>query len=222
MTGDPFTAPAPGASPYEPGAPLPALALVESNTTGSGREFCAAARRLGLRPVVLTARPERYPYLALDAVDHLLVDTGDPAAVLEVSAKLATDPGGLRGVTSSSEYFVATAAATAAALDLPAPDAEAVARSPAEGHPACRARGRGARPRFRAVADTDGALEAARDIGYPVVAKPTTGSGSVGVRLCHDPGSLLRHARTLLAAETDERGRPVPRSAPGRAVRRRA
>lgn len=209
MTGDRFTAPAPPS--YEPGAPLPALALVESNTTGSGREFCTAARRLGLRPVVLTARPERYPYLALDAVDHLLVDTGDPAAVLEVSAKLATDPGGLRGVTSSSEYFVATAAATAAALDLPAPDAEAVARCRQKDIQRAALAAAGLAPRFRAVADTDGALDAARDIGYPVVAKPTTGSGSVGVRLCPDPGSLLRHARTLLAAGTDERGRPVPR-----------
>jgi S-sulfo-L-cysteine synthase (3-phospho-L-serine-dependent) len=211
MTRDPFTAPAPGAYRREPVAPLPVLALVESNTTGSGREFCAAARRLGLRPVVLTARPERYPYLALDAVDHLLVDTDDPAAVLEVSAKLATDPGGLRGVTSSSEYFVATAAATAAALDLPAPDADAVTRCRQKDIQRAALAAAGLAPRFRVVDEPADALRAGRDIGYPVVAKPTTGSGSVGVRLCPDSDSLLRHARTLLAAETDERGRPVPR-----------
>jgi len=35
------------------------LILLESNTTGSGRLFCAAARRLGLRPVVFTHDPGR-------------------------------------------------------------------------------------------------------------------------------------------------------------------
>lgn len=34
-----------------------ALVLVESNTTGTGRMFAAAARRLGLTPVLLAAEP---------------------------------------------------------------------------------------------------------------------------------------------------------------------
>ncbi|MFG3101438.1 ATP-grasp domain-containing protein [Streptomyces sp. NPDC048182] len=194
-------------------APPPVLALVESNTTGSGREFAAAARHLGLRPVVLTARPERYPYLATDGVDHLPVDTEDPAAVRKAADELVGAPGGLSGVTSSSEYYVATAAATAAALDLPAPDADAIARCRRKDLQRAALATAGLAPGFRTVTGPDAALDAARALGYPVVAKPTTGSGSVGVRLCPGPDSLHRHVTGLLAAATDERGRPVPRRA---------
>ena len=42
------------------------LALVESNTTGSGRLFCSCARRLGLRPVLIARDPDRYPYVRAD------------------------------------------------------------------------------------------------------------------------------------------------------------
>ena len=100
------------------------LALVESNTTGSGRQFCAVARDRGLHPVVLTAAPQRYPYLAADRVDHEVLDTGDADAVLDACARIAC----LAGVTSSSEYFMATAAQVAAKLDLPAPDPAALNR----------------------------------------------------------------------------------------------
>jgi len=82
------------------------LALVESNTTGSGRLFCAAAGRLGLRPVLLARDPGRYPYVAADRIDSRVVDTGDPAAVRAACASLG---GTVAGVTSSSEYYVAIA-----------------------------------------------------------------------------------------------------------------
>ncbi|CAM5739566.1 Argininosuccinate lyase [Streptomyces badius] len=100
---------------------------VESNTTGTGRLFCAAARAQGMRPVVLAKDPGRYPYLAEDGVDARVVDTSDEARVREVCRELAVS-GGVAGVTSSSEYFVATAAAAAVALGRPAPDPAAITR----------------------------------------------------------------------------------------------
>ncbi|MEU6614033.1 ATP-grasp domain-containing protein [Streptomyces parvus] len=186
------------------------FALVESNTTGSGRRFCQAARDRGLRPVVLAARAERYPYLAADRVDHRVLDTGDPEAVLAACRELAAD-GGLAGVTSSSEYFIATAARTARQLGLVAPDPAALAR--------CRdkARQRDALasagvpvPAYRAVTTLAEAASAAREIGCPVVVKPTTGSGSVGVRLCAGPAEVTAAAGPLLDAPVDERGRATP------------
>ena len=62
------------------------LVLVESNTTGSGRLFCSCARRLGLRPVLLARDPARYPYVAADAIEHRMADTGSAAGVLEACA----------------------------------------------------------------------------------------------------------------------------------------
>ena len=69
----------------------PLLVLVESNTTGSGRLFCAAARRLGLRPVVLARDPGRYPYLIEDRVESRVEEL--------VDAETRTREGGGAAVT---------------------------------------------------------------------------------------------------------------------------
>ena len=55
-----------------PGTVRPVLAMVESNTTGTGRAFATAARARGLRPVLLSARPERYRRLVLSLPKRLL------------------------------------------------------------------------------------------------------------------------------------------------------
>ncbi|MFB6888408.1 ATP-grasp domain-containing protein [Kitasatospora sp. NPDC056327] len=186
------------------------LALIESNTTGSGRQFCAAARGLGLRPVVLAAQPGRYPYLAEDAVDHLVLDTADREAVLAACRRLAGE-GGLAGVTSSSEYFIATAAATAERLALPAPDAGALTECRHKDRQRAALEAAGVPvPGYTAVTDVEAALTAAGRTGYPVVVKPTTGSGSVGVRLCAGPAEVREAAAALLGSPVDERGRTVP------------
>src|SRR2546423_8012902 len=96
------------------------LALIESNTSGTGRLFARAAIQLGLRPILLTAEPARYTYVAEDGVSVLCVDTQDLQALLEACRRLAADPG-LAGITSSSEYFIATAASIAKRMGLPGP-----------------------------------------------------------------------------------------------------
>ncbi|MDQ3946270.1 MAG: hypothetical protein M3357_14170, partial [Actinomycetota bacterium] len=98
------------------------FALVESNTIGTGRSLVAAARARGLRPVLLSTRPDRYPWVEADGVEVAWADTSDPAAVSQVCAHLARSAP-VAGVTTSSEYFVATAARGAARLGLPGPDA---------------------------------------------------------------------------------------------------
>ncbi|MEV1025820.1 ATP-grasp domain-containing protein [Streptomyces sp. NPDC050264] len=181
------------------------MAFLESNTTGTGREFCAAARARGLRPVLLARDPGRYPYAAEDTVDTLTLDTADPDAVLSALRGLAADAG-LAGVTSSSEYYVADAARAAAGLGLPGPDGDAVQACRAKDVQRARHRAAGVPvPRFRAVADVEAALAAAGAIGYPVVLKPVSGSGSAGVRLCRDAQDTRDWARRLLTEGTGAR-----------------
>ncbi|MBI3688108.1 MAG: ATP-grasp domain-containing protein [Actinobacteria bacterium] len=198
----------------QPGGTGPWLALVESNTTGTGRQFCAAARQRGLRPVVLAARPERYPYLELDGVEYEQLDTDDPDRVLAACRQRSAGSGpGLAGVTSSSEYFVATAARAARRLALSAPDPHTLLR--------CRDKRRQrqllatagvAVPGFHVARRAAAAVHAACGLGFPVVVKPVSGSGSVGVRLCPDAESVHEHSTDLLGRGVDERGRPVPRA----------
>ncbi|MFF3735518.1 ATP-grasp domain-containing protein [Streptomyces sp. NPDC002476] len=166
------------------------------------------SRARGHRPVVLTRDPARYPYIALDGVDTRVVDTSDLSAVLDACARLA-EGAGLAGVTSSSEYFIATAAAAAAKFGLSAPDPQAVEQ--------CRDKTRqrvvlahaGVNvPRFAEVNDTASAVRTAEAFGLPVVVKPVSGSGSIGVRLCTTAAEVERWCGGLFAAAgTNDRGR---------------
>jgi S-sulfo-L-cysteine synthase (3-phospho-L-serine-dependent) len=187
------------------------LAFVESNTTGTGALFVERARRLGLRPVLLTRDPDRYPFAAAGGVEVVEVETTDAAAVLARCRRLAAEEP-VAGVASSSEYFLETAAVVADALGLAAPEANAIHRCrEKDAQRICLRRAGLPVPRFGVATSPPGAARLARDLGSPVVVKPTTGSGSVGVRLCADPGEAALHAEALLAQTGNERGLPVPR-----------
>jgi biotin carboxylase len=178
----------------------PWLVLVESNTTGSGRLFCACARRLCLRPVLIARDPARYPYVAADGVEHRVADTGSAAPVLAACRGL---DGTVAGVTSSSEYFIATAAETARSLGLPhpAPDAVRACRDKHAQRVTLSAAGVPC-PAFAAAGSPEEAVAAAERIGYPVVVKPASGTGSIAVRLCHD-GLQVRDAAAHAFAAPD-------------------
>lgn len=180
-------------------AEMKAVVFVESNTSGTGRLFVHAARALGFRPVLVTANPAKYAYLSQPGAPEVIrVDAVDEDALFDLIQARFGDA--LAGITSSSEYWVATAAALAARFGLPAPDAEAVraARDKSWQRRALQAGGVAA-PAYRAVSSAADAVAAADEIGYPVVLKPVSGSGSVGVRACHDADETARHATALFA-----------------------
>ncbi|MEP6695386.1 MAG: ATP-grasp domain-containing protein [Pseudonocardiales bacterium] len=182
------------------------LVLVESNTSGSGRLFCAAAHRLGLRPVLLARDPARYPYLADDAIDCRVVDT---SAVLTVRQACADLGGAVVGVTSSSEYFVGTAAEVAESLGLPHPDAAAVRRCRDKGSQRARLTGAGVPgPQFAVARTPEQARAAATVIGLPVVVKPVSGSGSIGTRLCGQLEDVGNATGAVLDADPADLGLP--------------
>jgi len=173
--------------------------LVESNTSGTGRLFAQAARDLGLKPVLISRQPDRYPYIAEDGIRSVTADT----ACLDTLRSLVRtlDLGeGVAGITSSSEYFIAIAARLAGEFGLPGPDPDAVT--------ACRNKATQRQRlhdaevdhvRHAEVASAADAVQAAIGIGLPVVLKPVAGSGSVGVRLCATLAEVAPHAEALLA-----------------------
>jgi biotin carboxylase len=184
----------------------PWFVLVESKTTGSGRLFCRCARDLGLRPVLLTRDPGRYPYVAEDGVDTVLTDTADQAALLAAGRALDAP---VAGATSSSEYYIAAAAELAAALGRPHPDAAAI-RTCRDKH-AQRARLRDAGlpgPEFEQASTPSAAVTAAGRIGYPVVVKPISGSGSIGTRRCADADEVAAAAAYVLDTDPAELALP--------------
>ena len=180
--------------------------LVESNTTGSGRLFCACARELGLRPVMLARDPGRYPYVAQDGIDAVVTDTADPAALLAACRALGAP---VAGATSSSEYYIGAAADLAAALGRPHPDGNAIRSCRDKRSQRDRLRAAGVPgPAFSAATTPAEAVAAAGRIGYPVVVKPVSGSGSVGTRRCAGPGEAAEAAGYVLGTDPAELGLP--------------
>lgn len=187
----------------------PWLAFIESNTSGTGRLFARAAKEEGLRPVILTADRSRYRYIAEDDVDFLHLDTQDLNAMREACRSLESTEG-LAGVTTSSDHFIAAAAAVAASLGLPGPELHAVEDCRDKELQISRLRSAGHRlPVSFACDSVEEGLTAGKRIGFPVIVKPVSGSGSVGVKLCSDPVQLALHARFLLGQRQNERGLPV-------------
>jgi biotin carboxylase len=185
----------------------PWLVLVESNTTGTGRDFAEAAVRRGLRPVLLTRDPRRYAYVGELGLPVRVVDTGDLAEVEAACRALA--PPGPAGILSSSEFFVPAAARVAARLGLPAQDPAAIERCRDKAAQRWCLRAAGVPvPDFVACDTAAGAGHAAHRLGGPVVVKPVSGSGSAGVRRCANPGAVRWWADRLLA---DRRRFPVAR-----------
>ena len=192
-----------------PEAGRPVLAMVESNTTGTGRTFAAAARARGLRPVLMSSRPERYPWVAEDDVDVVWADTTDAASVADVAGRNA-DGSRLAGLVTSSEYFMAVTARAATRLGLPGADPGAVERCRDKRRQRAVLAGSGvAVPAHFPAATPEEAISAAGAIGFPVVVKPADGTGSRGVRLCCEPAEVRHHTARLLARRRDERGQPT-------------
>lgn len=178
------------------------LLFIESNTSGTGRLFAQTARALGFEPVLISRQPSRYPYIAEDTVRSIEANTADLNVLRSLVRQLVLSEG-VAGITSSSEYFIATAARLAADLGLPGPDADAVAACRNKATQRRRLDEAGVdRVRHAEVTDAADAVQAAIGIGLPVVLKPVAGSGSVGVRLCATMAEVAAHARVLLADPT--------------------
>lgn len=188
----------------------PCLAFVESNTSGTGRLFALATREQGFRPVLITDNPSRYNYAAEDGIDVILKDTQDEKALLEECRRLASTDG-LAGVATSSEYYVEMTARIALRLGLPGPRLKAVraCRDKHSQRGLLRAAGCGV-PEFRSATSVKGALAAAQRMGLPVIVKPVSGSGSVGVRMCISLDEVASQAKALLDQRENERGQALP------------
>jgi len=186
------------------------VVFVESNTTGTGRLFVERAREMGLVPVLLTADATRYPYVAELDVTARTCDTASPSAVSACCRRLAGEHH-LTGITSSSEFYVVTAARVARVLGLPGEDPRrlAAARNKALQRRSFAASGVPS-PRFGTAWSTVDAVRAADRLGLPVVVKPISRSGSIGVRRCDTAAQVAQHSAELLATTVDERGNPLP------------
>jgi biotin carboxylase len=188
----------------------PWLVLIESNTSGTGRLFARAASQQGVRPILMTDDPARYSYAEQERLEVLRTNTGEEAALLDACQRLSSGAG-VAGITSSSEYFISMAATLARKLGLPGAPPEVVATCRDKQAQRTRLRQAGVGiPAFRPASSVGQAVRAAEELGFPVVVKPVSGTGSVGVKLCADGDGVALHADALLKQERNERGMAIP------------
>jgi biotin carboxylase len=183
------------------------VVFVESNTTGTGALMLQAATRLGFESVLLASDPGRYRLNNAETVVSL--DTSSYGSIVHWCK--AQTQRRVYGVTSSSEYFVETAARVAEALNLRGPNSAAVRAARSKFTQRVRLRSASLRcPYFVHLRPGDNFRQKIAPLSLPVVVKPCFGSGSVGVRRCSDWESAIGHVESLLAARTNERGITQP------------
>jgi len=171
------------------------IAFIESNTTGTGQLFIETARDKGFNPVFITANPNKYSYLSKILIQPVILDTKDNDVLL---AFLQTIPN-LKGVFSSSEYYIESAYSLAKSLGLPANSPEVIR--------ACRnkdmladilSRNHINCPRTLFVESAEALIKALDNskINFPLIVKPSKGTGSIGVRLCYNKDEVLEYVRS--------------------------
>lgn len=191
------------------------LLFVESNTTGTGMLALCTTQDLGLRPVLLTNKPERYDGLAHTGAETLICDTNDPMALrTAIWDRFRREE--LAGVTSTSDFYAPTVADLGAWLGLP--------RNPVEAMLTCRNKAllrqrlvtAGVRqPRFVVLHEpvaADSVADAVATLDLPCVVKPVDDSGSNAVRLCHSVSESVEQVERILSVRTNVRGMPTARS----------
>lgn len=188
----------------------PRLLFVESNTTGTGMLALRTADRLGLAPVLLTGRPDRYAGLAGTGAEVVECDTNDRSALAAAVAGQAALPGGLAGITTTSEFYLVPTAELAAAAGLVGnpPAAMATCRDKSRTRLALAAAGVG-QPAFAAVRDPAEVPSAVAAVGLPCVVKPADDSGSNDVLRCDTVEQACAQAAAVLAVTANVRGQPT-------------
>lgn len=189
------------------------LIFIESNTSGTGMLAFGKARALGLEPVFVTNKPERYEGLERFDGQVITGDTNSTDALIHLLER-HTRPACYAGITTTSEFYVETVAHLAAFYGLPgnAPEAVRTCRHKEQMRASLKAAGV-RQPDFACVTCLEEIPAAVEAVGLPCVVKPVDDTGSYNVRLCHTAGEARRQAETILAVSENVRGQQAAQAA---------
>ncbi|MER9281983.1 acetyl-CoA carboxylase biotin carboxylase subunit family protein [Mesorhizobium sp. M0522] len=183
-----------------------AFILVEG--ASNMQRYVQVAQHHGFHPIILSANPTRYEYLAAKSIETIAVDTNNLDALIQECSRLGAAYE-IAGITSATEFTYATVGKLCRHFELPGPNPTSIERC-------CDkflqrqllARAGIPIPAYRLATNATEIKGAAADIGLPVVLKPAVGSGSIGVRLCRNLDELAEHATYLLGEKHIWRSSP--------------
>ncbi|MER9890183.1 acetyl-CoA carboxylase biotin carboxylase subunit family protein [Mesorhizobium sp. M0114] len=163
--------------------------------------YVHAAQHHGLHPIILSANPTRYNYLAAESIETIRVDTNSIDALIHECSRLGATYD-IAGITSATELTYATVGKLCRHFELPGPNPSSIERCcdkfvqrqllAEAGIPI---------PAYRLAANATHVERSAAEIGLPVIVKPAAGSGSRGVRLCSSLDELAEHTTYLLGGK---------------------
>ncbi len=180
---------------------MPTVGLVLPTSSYRGPDFIAAADELGVDLVIATDGSLGLVSGHITAV--ITVDCADPTeAARSIVAHAEAVP--LDAVVGVDDAGVLVAALAARDLGLPhnAPDSVAATRDKARMRNLLATAGI-PQPAFRAVKVSDDVAAAAREIGYPLVAKPVSLSASRGVVKVDDEARLAATLTRIAGIQRD-------------------
>ncbi|MQX40667.1 ATP-grasp domain-containing protein [Sinorhizobium meliloti] len=181
--------------------PKKALILLEGSRMGTGQLYVQAAKRLGLQPIILSADPAQYNYLATENIEAIRVDTDDLDALIRECSRLREtyDIVGITGFPNPGESLYAIVAKLCRHFGLPGPNPTSIERCCDKFNQRQLLAEAGVPvPVYRMATNATEVESAAAEIGLPVILKPVVGNGSSGVRLCRNAEELAEHAIGLL------------------------
>ncbi|WP_419695969.1 ATP-grasp domain-containing protein [Mesorhizobium muleiense] len=187
-----------------------ALILVEGHRN-IGFPYVNAAERIGLCPITLSADPTQYDYIAAEGIEAIRVDTTNLDALIRECCRLREtyDIAGITGFSGLDESVPATVGKLCRHFDLPGPNPASIERCHDKFTQRQILAGAGVPiPAYRLAANANDVKSSAAEIGLPVIVKPAVGSGSSGVRLCHNADELAEHTSYLLGEEQMWRSSP--------------
>ncbi len=173
------------------------IVFIESNTTGTGRLFLKKATLKGLKTVFITKDPNKYDFLNKDLIQPIILDTDSEEEIYTELKNLKN----LKAIFSTSEYYIETACNLARKFNLLANNPKAIN--------ICRNKDLLAKKlsEYGIICQKTLTVSSINEInnnlsqinfGFPVIVKPTKGSGSIGVRLCYNEEEVHKHGQFLL------------------------
>lgn len=170
--------------------------FIESNTTGSGHIFLRKVLDLGMSVIFLTSNPSKYPFLQLELVQPVIIDTSDYAKVADfLSAQV-----NVKAIFSSSDFFIYTAGSISKSMELPHNNLEAISicRNKFQLYKKLESANLSV-PKSYFVNSSSQAEEILKKTNYPVIIKPVSGSGSNHVKFCSNFNEASKHIKLLLS-----------------------
>lgn len=181
------------------------ICFVEASRTGAGIAAVRAAQKMGFLPVVLCKSVKQYAFLEGSGAILTQVNTSEISDLMGAIAALAQQHT-ICGVGSTSDSGIVEAARLAEHLSLPTSSSRAVGRCRNKRETRIALKGSELNPGFECVTDLPVAISAAIAMGYPVIVKPTSLTGSACVRKCGSEQDVVDAFRAI----TEKLNNPRP------------